>query len=50
MEAVRPSASVAPSIWYAEVATPQRKLGGSPEMSVTGLTLESRRRPVYRTF
>ncbi len=34
MEGVRPSSRTAPSIWYAEVAAPQRKAGGK----VTGVT------------
>lgn len=33
IEGVRPSSRTAPSIWYAEVAAPQRKAGGK----VTGV-------------
>jgi hypothetical protein len=31
MDAVRPSSDAAPSIWYAEVATPHRKSVGKRE-------------------
>ncbi len=34
MEGVRPPSRTAPSIWYAEVAAPQRKAGGK----VTGVS------------
>ncbi|BDH03660.1 hypothetical protein HEK131_08870 [Streptomyces seoulensis] len=40
IEGVRPPSRTAPSIWYAEVAAPQRKAGGKVTSEATGDTVE----------
>ncbi len=38
MEGARPSSATAPSIWYAEVATPQAKSSGRAAKSIRSVT------------
>ena len=40
MDAVRPSSNAAPSIWYADVATPHWNVGGRPAIGAAGRAAE----------